>query len=46
MEDRYGHYFDYILVNSDMDRAYEELLSEIDRLEVEPQWVPVHWMTS
>ncbi|KAK3092558.1 hypothetical protein FSP39_004425 [Pinctada imbricata] len=46
MEDRYGHYFDFILVNSDMDSAYEELLAEINRLEVEPQWVPIQWMDS
>jgi hypothetical protein len=26
MEDKYGHYLDYILVNSDMELAYQELL--------------------
>lgn len=46
MEDKYGHFFDYILVNQDMDRAYEELLQEINRLEVEPQWVPIQWVDS
>lgn len=44
MEDRYGHLVDFILVNSDMDLAYEELLKEINRIEVEPQWVPAHWI--
>lgn len=44
MEDKYGHYFDYILVNSDMELAYQELLNEINRLEVEPQWVPSQWV--
>lgn len=44
MEDKYGHYFDYILVNSDMDRAYDDLLIEINRLEVEAQWVPQQWI--
>ncbi|XP_064601586.1 protein PALS1-like [Liolophura sinensis] len=44
MEENYGHYFDYILVNSDMDKAYDELLAEINRLEVEPQWVPRVWL--
>lgn len=43
MEDKYGHLFDYVLVNTDMDRAYEELLAEINRIEVAPQWVPVAW---
>ena len=44
MEDKYGHYLDYILVNSDMELAYQELLNEINRLEVEPQWVPSPWV--
>ena len=43
MEDKYGHLFDYVLVNIDMDRAYEELLNEINRIEVAPQWVPITW---
>ncbi|XP_061173738.1 protein PALS1-like isoform X1 [Saccostrea echinata] len=46
MEEKYGHFFDYILVNQDMDRAYSELLGEINRLEVEPQWVPLQWVDS
>ncbi|XP_048734647.2 protein PALS1-like isoform X3 [Ostrea edulis] len=46
MEEKYGHFFDYILVNQDMDRAYSELLSEVNRLEVEPQWVPLQWVDS
>ena len=45
MEENYGHYFDVIIVNFDLDKACEELVSEIDRLEVEPQWVPAHWVT-
>jgi len=44
MEDKYGHFFDFILVLSDTDRAYDELLVEINRIEVEPQWVPSHWV--
>ena len=44
MEEGYGHYFDLIIVNTDITRAYEELLSEINRLEVEPQWVPASWV--
>ena len=45
MEDNFGHYFDMIIVNQDIDRAYDELLAEINRLELEPQWVPFHWVT-
>ncbi|XP_046370453.2 protein PALS1-like isoform X2 [Haliotis rufescens] len=44
MEDIYGHYFDYILVNQDLNRAYDELLQEINRLEIEPQWIPKPWV--
>ncbi|XP_041353631.1 MAGUK p55 subfamily member 5-like isoform X2 [Gigantopelta aegis] len=44
VEDVYGHLFDYILVNMDIDRSYDELLREINRLEMEPQWVPKHWL--
>ncbi len=45
MEENYGHYFDAVIVNFDLDKATEELVSEIDRLEVEPQWVPSHWVS-
>ena len=44
MEDRFGHFFDYFLVNTDMVKAFDELLNEINRIEVEPQWVPVSWL--
>lgn len=46
MEEDYGHYFDMIVVNQDFDRSYEELLAEVNRLELEPQWVPLQWMLS
>jgi guanylate kinase len=45
MEESFGHFFDLIIVNYDLDRAYDELLSAINRLEVEPQWVPAHWVS-
>nr|AUG84432.1 Pals1 [Platynereis dumerilii] len=44
LEENYGHYFDYIIVNFDLDKAYNELLQEINHLEVEPQWVPAQWV--
>lgn len=40
MEEGFGHYFDFIIANYNVDTAYDELLTEINRLEVEPQWVP------
>ena len=46
MEENFGHYFDMIIVNTDLDRSYDELLTEINRLEVEPQWVPAVWVNS
>lgn len=44
MENNYGHLFDFDIVNQDLDHAYDELLEEINRLEVEPQWVPTSWI--
>ena len=44
MEERYGHYFDMIIIYSDPDRAYQQLLDEINLLEREPQWVPAAWL--
>ncbi|XP_015182227.1 PREDICTED: MAGUK p55 subfamily member 5-A isoform X2 [Polistes dominula] len=44
MEDKYGHLFDMIIINNDTDRAYNQLLTEINSLEREPQWVPASWI--
>jgi len=44
MEERYGQYFDLIIIYSDPDRAYASLLEEINLLEREPQWVPAAWL--
>ncbi|XP_064484549.1 protein PALS1-like isoform X2 [Ornithodoros turicata] len=44
MEENYGHYFDMVIINSDIDKAYGELLREINILEREPQWVPSIWL--
>lgn len=46
MEEAFSHFFDYILVNMDLDRSYEELLQEINRIETEPQWVPLAWVNN
>ncbi|XP_076049029.1 uncharacterized protein LOC143029832 isoform X2 [Oratosquilla oratoria] len=45
MEEQYGHYFDLIIINQDIDRAYQQLLQEINMLEREPQWVPAAWLS-
>ncbi|XP_059484052.1 protein PALS1 isoform X2 [Neocloeon triangulifer] len=44
MEDRYGHFFDMVIINNDTERAYQQLLNEINELEREPQWVPATWV--
>ena len=46
IETKFGHYFDYILVMNDIDKAYHELLKEINALEKERQWIPKLWMKS
>ncbi|GJQ83147.1 hypothetical protein Trydic_g15383 [Trypoxylus dichotomus] len=46
MEDKYGHFFDMIIINNDTERAYHQLLTEINSLEREPQWVPAAWVKS
>ncbi|XP_019624646.1 PREDICTED: MAGUK p55 subfamily member 5-like isoform X4 [Branchiostoma belcheri] len=46
IELNFGHYFDYVIVNGDLDRAYNELLREIGRLETEAMWVPAAWVSS
>ena len=44
MEDTYGHYFDYTIVNTDLERTFDELRQTIDKLDSEAQWVPVSWI--
>ena len=46
MEDAYGHFFDQIIVYSDPERAFQQLLSAINSLEREPQWVPAAWLAN
>uniref|UniRef100_A0A8C1VRJ3 Guanylate kinase-like domain-containing protein n=1 Tax=Cyprinus carpio TaxID=7962 RepID=A0A8C1VRJ3_CYPCA len=40
----YRHYFDLIIVNDNLDGAFEKLQSAVDQLCTEPQWVPVSWV--
>nr|DBA14166.1 TPA: hypothetical protein GDO54_005175 [Pyxicephalus adspersus] len=44
MEQNNGHYFDTAIVNTDLDKAYQELLRIINKLDTEPQWVPSSWL--
>ncbi|XP_041102272.1 MAGUK p55 subfamily member 6-like isoform X2 [Polyodon spathula] len=40
----YNHYFDLTIVNDNLDKAFEKLQAAVDKLCVEPQWVPVNWV--
>lgn len=43
IENQYGHYFDWIIVNDDFHVAADMLKEVSRRLEVELQWVPYAW---
>ncbi|KAJ7407213.1 MAGUK p55 subfamily member 6 [Pitangus sulphuratus] len=40
----YNHYFDLTIVNDNLDKAFEKLQTAIERLRLEPQWVPISWV--
>ncbi|XP_030397416.1 MAGUK p55 subfamily member 2 isoform X3 [Gopherus evgoodei] len=40
----YGHYFDLSLVNDNLEWTFQQLQEALERLRVEPQWVPVSWV--
>lgn len=44
IEETYGHYFDKIIRNSDMDKTYEELFNTIQNVQNEENWIPVKWL--
>lgn len=44
LDAKYGHLFDYILTNGNIEFAFKELLDVINRLEKDPQWVPLQWV--
>ncbi|XP_044022350.1 protein PALS1 [Siniperca chuatsi] len=44
MEQSCGHLFDAVIVNTDQDKAYNEMLRLINKLDTEPQWVPCSWL--
>ena len=35
---------DFVISYQNLNDAYNQLLKEINRLEVEPQWVPASWV--
>lgn len=44
MDECYGHWVDYVLVKEDPASALAELQLVLERVHVEPQWVPVSWV--
>lgn len=44
IDQQYGHLVDRILVKEDSASACTELRIILERLEGEPQWVPVSWV--
>ena len=44
MEETYGHYFDKTIVNTDLERTFDELRLAIEKLDTEAQWVPAFWV--
>ncbi|XP_070783071.1 MAGUK p55 subfamily member 3-like isoform X2 [Enoplosus armatus] len=46
MDECYGYWVDYILVKEDPASALAELQVILERVQMEPQWVPVSWVRS
>ncbi|XP_071757274.1 MAGUK p55 subfamily member 3-like isoform X1 [Centroberyx gerrardi] len=44
VDERYGHWVDYVLVKEDPVSALAELQAVLQRVEVESHWVPVCWV--
>lgn len=44
IEELYGHYFDKIIRNTDMDKTYVELYQTILGVQSEESWVPTSWL--
>lgn len=46
IEELYGHYFDRIIRNFNMDKTYQELFDTINRVQSEENWVPTSWLSN
>ncbi|XP_066141764.1 peripheral plasma membrane protein CASK isoform X2 [Euwallacea fornicatus] len=44
LKQAYGHYFDLIIVNNDIDETISALETAIERVQTTPQWIPVSWV--
>ncbi|XP_071103317.1 MAGUK p55 subfamily member 7-like isoform X3 [Haliotis cracherodii] len=43
IEERFGHLFDYVIVNDNISNASADLIRTASRIESEPHWVPIGW---
>ena len=46
IEELYGHFFDKIIRNVDMDKTYYELVASIEKVQNDEHWVPAAWLKS
>uniref|UniRef100_A0A8D0E5W3 MAGUK p55 scaffold protein 4 n=1 Tax=Salvator merianae TaxID=96440 RepID=A0A8D0E5W3_SALMN len=46
MEAQFGQFFDYAIINDNLQEACIQLLSAVRRAQDEPQWVPATWICS
>ena len=40
----YGHLFDYVICNNDIDDTIRQLESLLEKLNACPQWLPFSWI--
>ncbi|KJH45542.1 guanylate kinase [Dictyocaulus viviparus] len=43
---QYGHLFDAVIVNEDLEDSFTQLIRLINDLETKPTWVPLSWATN
>ncbi|VDK60954.1 unnamed protein product, partial [Cylicostephanus goldi] len=43
---QYGHIFDAIIINNDLEESTAQLIRLIHDLETKPTWVPLSWATN
>ena len=44
IERLYGHWFDMVIENEDLNIAFEQLVKAVRRLDQDAQWVPASWV--
>jgi guanylate kinase len=44
MRQAFGHLFDYIIINNDIDETIRQLETVVEKLSAIQQWVPVSWV--